>query len=392
MSRWTDLKAIKAKLDRHWQSGDLLRALRRPESLFPLRLPLKQPTSSEMSDCFVEVRDWVQAWQTCETNTDLVLEWRTVQHRQLGRNALPCAVLLDTPEQALRLLRRQADADRFHSLCAPLLGAFPELDDWIDRNPLKVLELADEWPALIAVLRWLRDRPRPGVYLRQLEIPGVDTKFIERRRTILIGLLDRVLTEEAIDLDAIGAKSFERRYGFRDKPVTLRFRILDPEHTLQGLTDLTIPVEDFVRLNLAIERVFVVENEITALAFPSLPSAIVVFGMGYGIERHLAQVDWLADKAIFYWGDIDTHGFQILNRVRAALPQARSLLMDRATLMAHQPLWGREPKPIHHDLPHLNPHEQALYRELVDNRLGDRVRLEQERIGFKQLRQVLDAG
>lgn len=99
--------------------------------------------------------------------------------------------------------------------------------------------------------------------------------------------------------------------------------------------------------------------------------------------------DWLAGKTLFYWGDIDTHGFRILNRVRAAWPHTRSLLMDRATLMAHQPLWGREPKPIHHDLPHLDPHERVLYRDLADNRLGDQVRLEQERIGFDRLRRVL---
>lgn len=389
MSRWTDIKAIKSKLDKRWQTGDLLRALRRPDTLFPLRLPLKQPSSPEMGDCFVEVRDWVQSWQTDEANTDLALEWRSVQHRQVGRNALPRAVLLDTPEQALRLLRRQADADRFLNLCGRLRDAFPELDDWIDRNPLKVLELADDWPALMAVLHWLRDHPRPGVYLRQLEIPGVDTKFIERRRAVLIDLLDQVLPFDAVDRDAVGAKAFERRYGFRDKPVILRFRILDPTYALQGLTDLSIPVEDFARLNLAIERVFVVENEITALAFPDKRSSMVVCGMGYGIDRHLARADWLADKAIFYWGDIDTHGFQILSRVRAALPHTRSLLMDRATLMDHQSLWGQEPKPIHHDLHHLDPHEQALYRDLADNRLGDRVRLEQERIGFERLRRVV---
>lgn len=389
MSRWADLTDIKAKLDKHWQKGDLLRAVRQPDTLFPLRLPVKQPTSAEMADRFVEVRDWVQAWQAHEQALGLSLEWRSVQHRQLGRNALPRAVLFDTPQQALRLVRRQADADRFMNRCTSLLDAFPELGDWVDRNPQTVLEQADDWPALIAVMGWLRDHLRPGLYLRQLEIPGVDTKFIERRRAVLTELLDRVLPEHAIDFDANGARAFEQRYGFRYKPVTLRFRILDPAHAVKGLTDLSLPVRDFASLALPVERVFVVENEITALAFPNLQSAIVIFGMGYGIDRHLARVDWLDDREVFYWGDIDTHGFQILSRVRGVIPQVRSVLMDRATLLAHQSLWGQEPKAIHHELPHLDPHEQALYRDLADNRLGDRVRLEQERIGFERLRRSL---
>ena len=35
---------------------------------------------------------------------------------------------------------------------------------------------------------------------------------------------------------------------------------------------------------------------------------MVIFGGADGIDR-LAQIDWLRDRDIAYWGDIDTHAF-----------------------------------------------------------------------------------
>jgi hypothetical protein len=43
-----------------------------------------------------------------------------------------------------------------------------------------------------------------------------------------------------------------------------------------------------------------------------------------------------------YWGGIDTHGFAILDRLRASIPGAALLLMDENTLQAHRHVWGQE--------------------------------------------------
>lgn len=103
----------------------------------------------------------------------------------------------------------------------------------------------------------------------------------------------------------------------------------------------------------------------------------------------LANAEWIRECEIYYWGDIDTHGFAILNQLRARFPDAHSLLMDRETLMAHQSLWTREPSPERRDLARLTSAEGALYDDLRDNRLGAGVRLEQERIAFGGLRSAL---
>ncbi|MEP6972371.1 MAG: DUF2220 domain-containing protein, partial [Betaproteobacteria bacterium] len=110
-------------------------------------------------------------------------------------------------------------------------------------------------------------------------------------------------------------------------------------------------------------------------------NAIVIFGAGYGWDA-LARSRWLLDCSLVYWGDIDTHGFAILNQLRGQFDAVTSILMDRATLLAHEAHWGSEDKPSRADLPRLNADERALYDDLRDNRIRNGLRLEQERISY----------
>jgi len=196
-----------------------------------------------------------------------------------------------------------------------------------------------------------------------------------------------VLPPEALEA-AAGQRTFEARYGLASKPSQVRFRILDGRLAIQGLTDLAVPAREFASLDLPVERVFITENEINGLAFPGVPGSLVIFGLGYGLDR-LSEVRWLHDRRLHYWGDIDTYGFHILDRLRARFPAAQSFLMDRETLLEHAPLWVRESNPYDGDLPRLTSAERDLYDDLRHNRLGERVRLEQERIPYGWLQRAL---
>ena len=93
----------------------------------------------------------------------------------------------------------------------------------------------------------------------------------------------------------------------------------------------------------------------------------------------------LKRRSIHYWGDIDTHGFGILDQLRGHFDHVVSFLMDRATLDAHVAIWGSEDKPLRVDLHRLTPEERTLYDDLRDNRIRPALRLEQEHIGFHWL-------
>ena len=62
----------------------------------------------------------------------------------------------------------------------------------------------------------------------------------------------------------------------------------------------------------------------------------------------------------------------MLDRLRSAFPNVRSLLMNRETLVAHRSLWVREHAPYRAALSRLDADEQKLFDDLLHDRLGAR--------------------
>ena len=380
--RWSNPSDLRAQVQRRWNRGELLRQIITGEPMFPLRLALKAPTSTEMAERFEAVRTWIAALRGVP---HLRIEMREFTHRLLGSNAIPHTAWVDNRDDALALIGKQRDAAIFRSIVDRTHKAQSQLVTWMAKRPLQTLELANEWDRLMDVIAWMQTHPRPGIYLRQVDISGVHSKFIETHRGVLAEMLDMVLAPEAIDVTHSGGSQFDARYGFREKPLRIRFRILDGHLTpLPGIPqpDVALDADSFARLDIPAERVFITENETNFLAFPEVKHGIVVFGAGYGWDA-LARASWLNECTVHYWGDIDTHGFAILDQLRSRFPRVQSFLMDRETLVHHESLWGEEEDQVLRDLPRLSEQERALFNDLRDNRIRKNLRMEQEMVRFR---------
>ncbi len=378
---WTSPAELREQLQRLWDKGAILTALVAGESLFPKRLNLKAPIAAELQDRFEEARNWAQKLREMP---HVRIEMREFRHRVFGANALPAAAWLDDLPSAIALLGKQKELRTFVEMLDATQARQPALRAWLAKRPQLALTLADVWPLLLDVVSWMQAHPRPGIYLRQMDVPGVHSKFVEAHRSVLCELLDISLPAVALDATAAGTAQFCQRYGFLDKPDRIRFRLLDPACSpLQGLNtpDITLDAKSFTQIDLAIQQVFITENEINFLAFPPVKNSIVIFGAGYGFEA-LGRARWLNQCRLHYWGDIDTHGFAILDKLRNHFSNVESFLMDRNTLNAFKLLWGAEETALLRDLPRLTHDERALYDDLRDNRIQPNLRLEQERISF----------
>jgi len=379
---WTRATDLRAQVQRLWDRGTLLASMVSGESLFPNRLLLKCPTSTEMANHFDDVRVWISELRAI---SHCRLEMREFKHRIFGANAIPSAAWIDSVDDAIALIGKRRDVVRFIVLLDETTERQPQLLGWLANRPLDALALAEVWSRLLDIVAWLQTHPRPGIYLRQVDIPGVHSKFIEAHRGILVALLDIALPVDAINLSASGVNQFASRYGFLDKPQRIRFRNLAPEFGrlpwMPG-ADITLDAESFARLDPKVPRIFITENEINFLAFPLVKDSLVIFGAGYGFEM-LRNIEWLQHCRIHYWGDIDTHGFAILDQLRSQFNHVESFLMDRRTLLAFESQWGKEEKQTLRDLPNLTLDEGMVYDDLRDNRIGKNLRLEQERIGFE---------
>lgn len=354
-------------------------------TLFPRKINLRVPTKSEMARDFESVRLWAREIDALEQRCRI--EHREFNHRELGKNRLPAALWFDTPEQAARFIGETTALTTVRERAKELLEYEPRLKAWVNRKPLKLVELDDRIARLTAVHAWIIARPRPDCYLREVDVAGVDTKFIETHREVLAQWLDLTLPTSEIDDSARGLSGFIQRYGFRERQPRIRMRSLDPalpliqsnDGVLLSQADIALDVDSAAQLAPAHSRVLIVENEINYLALPDLPDTIALFGSGYG-HAAIAKLQWLAGLELIYWGDIDTHGFAILNELRARWPKVRSILMDRETLLEHRTLWGQESSPTRAELAHLDDDERSLYAALVADVYGPQLRLEQERI------------
>ncbi len=345
---------------------------------WPLSIPLGVPTERQARDHLAEVQTWQSRWHGWRGEGEIV--WAERRWSGLGTQKLPERVLLHTPMQVAIWLgeaerwqqateRRALMTARWPLLAGTLSGYYDVLADYAK----------DDFQRLFSMLDWLETHSDSGLYIRQLPVTGVDTKWLEAHKTLIAGLLRAIRPESGEGGDFYGLT------GIRREPVLMRMRLLDAgvRHIAGGLGDITAPVEEIARLHLPLRRIYIVENLQTGLAFGELPGSAIFMRLGYAVDL-FGEIEWLKELPCYYWGDLDTHGFAILNRLRHYLPHAQSLLMDEATLLAHQSFWGQENTPAENvKLPLLTNEEQRLYADICSNRWDVRVRLEQERIPWE---------
>ena len=356
---------------RNWLKG---------EGEWPLRVALGLPTQEAASldaESLRQVRSWVGEWEAWPGPGDV--QWEERQWKRWGAQRLPAVLELssatDVAAAAGQKKRWQTATRRFQLLIArwPVLA---DNDALASRFDVLADYAEDDFQRLIGLLAWVQEHPHSNVYLRQLPVPGLDTKWIHPRRSLAAGLARVLLGEMEAD--------FETLCGLKSPAPRMRVRILCPQlrKCVGGLTDIEAPVEELAALAVAPTYCLVVENLETGLALPDLVGTLCVMKLGAAVGL-LSELPWVRAAKVLYWGDLDSHGFSILAKARTALPQTRSLLMDQATLLAHRDLWVQEKVPCTEtELPTLTAEETATFEGLRTDRWGACVRLEQERIAW----------
>jgi hypothetical protein len=387
---WTTVDELVGKLRARWARGIYLRTHAHGEPFAPIRLPVRSPKAADLIGRLDESLRWIERFDAANrtgTNRQLfVVERQIRRSRALGDNPIPVRAHIDSLGQLCAVLGTTADVEQLDWVLEYTRDTEPDLVDWVASHPTEAIAHHPVWEQILTTVRWIVDHDLSDLDLRHLDAPGIDTKFVDRHRKILRRILDQLLPADLIDSTSA---TFAGRYGFRARPTYARFRLLTPVPQLpEAVTELELRVDELAQVELPITTVFIVENRATYLAFPEVPDAIVIFGGGFGVTV-LDGVPWLARRDLVYWGDLDTHGFAILSRLRERVPTVRSLLMDRSTLLAHREQFAVEPHPTNAELKGLTPEEAELYRDLIEDRYGPSVRLEQERIRFSTVRHAL---
>jgi len=182
--------------------------------------------------------------------------------------------------------------------------------------------------ALGMAVRALHARPQPRCYGREIALPGVSGKFIEA----YLGLITQILRECGSPAWKDG-DDYHRQLGLLQPPRLIRTRMLDaPE------SDIGTTFDRFCR-PAKVDTVIVVENLRSYLTLPSIPHTLAIYGEGRAGQT-LSGVTWLGEVRLFYWGDMDPHGYGILNGLRRTYPNCRSILMGADALDQYWALWS----------------------------------------------------
>lgn len=304
------------------------------ETSFPLEFPVGR-LSKNLAERRQQIDDLRQRSKE-NIEQGYALEWQTVNWRDLGKQTTPRRVVIETLDDYLAVVHKRTEYIQFVSDVERIRLQFPELESWLCANPQAIIEYHGYWDDLLAVCDYFVKHPRPNMYVRELLIP-VHTKFIEQHSRILRDLLDTLLPADAVTPDAT---DFNERFGLKSPSPTIRLRLLEEQLDWKyglRLDDLTLPVEQLAHLladHIQPKTVIIAENMMNFLTLPSYPASVGLFGRGFAVQL-LANVSWLNQCHIIYWGDLDGHGFQILSDLRKLFPHVRSVMMDQQTLDDH---------------------------------------------------------
>lgn len=399
MAMLLSVSELRKKVAASWRSGRIAKAaLGAMDGMFPLEINLGSAGRQALDSEPQKVIEHAQALKKASTRSEggFLVKWQTIRPSGWQSQTVPRYAVFTTPEMAaaflgaaertqLRLLLAVAEKTSFQA---------PELLPLVRAKPLVAIEHAAKWGALLNVVSYFRDNPRPGVSLREIAVPGIDTKFIENNKKILDVMLSWIMPEEALDRSANGVigGGFEQRHGLVVSDSLIRFRLLDPGADRPfGISDFSVPSRDFHVASIPAEVVIICENKRTFQTFPAVAKGIVVWGQGRAVAL-LGRAPWLHGRRLIYWGDIDTYGFSILSHLRSHFPHTESMLMDHKTLQDHRNLWGREldSERCLTRQPHLTLPEAELLRLLINNELGINVRFEQEWLKPALLQEALE--
>ncbi|MHA7683878.1 Wadjet anti-phage system protein JetD domain-containing protein [Cupriavidus sp. PET2-C1] len=311
---------LAAKLARHWQSADMRVARLLQADSWPLSLPIGRPSARAFADETGLVRRHVQRWREMQVGT---VVWQDVAYR--AGNApveVPQSWELRTPSEWVLATGDTAIQAEYRALGQLVQAVDPRFHPLILRQRrLAVDRPAGEVAKASEVALALTPGCAGGRPLRALTVCNIDSKFIERNRALLIQMLDVRFDGLPSEL---GLESFLDAADDSD-----HWLLLVPlAPGLLPFSQQRVRVSELGLLPESVSHILVVENERCLHQLPALADTVAI--LGAGLNLGWMRAEWLAQKHVAYWGDMDTWGLTMLARARQALADVTVVQMNRA--------------------------------------------------------------
>jgi len=379
--KFFEIDKLLNKAEKKYLKGDIFKSFINKENIFPLQFKCKKVSQTVIQKNFNQVQKEIEKL----TKSDLNFVYKIYDFKLLGKQRLPEYLIFESVDIFLKIVNKELEYKQFIESYYKIMAKFPNLKPFISQYPFLLIENSAVLDKILLVVEFLLNNPNSNIYIREISLYNIDTKFIENNKKI-IDLMLSTLQNRTI-LSSLSNFGFEIKYNLKYPLPQVRFLLLDSN--IQGLNDLTVPIDQFEFLNIDIEKVFIVENKITTLSFPKIKNSIVIFGQGYGVSI-LKNVKWLHKKKIYYWGDIDLDGYAILSQIRSYFNCVESIFMDIDTFNKFFYL-----KTVYisnktiKELNFLEKSELEVYNALLNNINNEHIRIEQEKLPYEYIKEKL---
>lgn len=354
---------------------------------------LNTPTEKDVLADMAQTRAWVNSWTNYKGRGQV--QWVERQWSTVGRQCLPESISFERVEDVIQEIGAWAEWSVFATRVACLTTIWPILktSQWLYGNFGYFAQMSElDFSRLSELVQWLQANPVSNCYLRELPVTGIDTKWIEKRKPLILCMM------RAIGMSVPDGVDIETALGLKRVPARIRIRLLCPKMQAShgGVDDLEVPIATAERLCITPRMVIIVENQTTGLALPAIDGAVAIMSMGYGITG-ITTLPWLRTAPlVLYWGDIDTDGMSMLNLARKSCPTVKSFLMSGDTWEAFKAFHvGEDGKKAAStaNMELLTAGELAMMQHLLTLKAqgAQNTRLEQEKISWVDALRALHA-
>lgn len=359
-------KQLSDKLARQWQNADI-REKRLLELEWPIELTISKPTATQLKQDIKEVRTHLEQWRNVTVGK---VVWDKINYRDtLEAIEIPIVWRLDKPSEWIAACENQSINKEFQKL-SHIVGSIDSLFHSLiirqrhltaDKTESEIVQACD-------LALQLQQNCAEGIPLRAFSLAGIDSKFFERHRRLMIKLLD-VRFDGLVS--EIGLESFLGALNENDHWLL----IADLDGSLLPFNQIKVRDNELKTIPLNATNIIIIENEQCLHQLPEIKNTIAILGAGLNLSWMGAP--WLNERRIAYWGDIDTWGLSMLAQARRFQPSLTPLLMTAEVYRQHssdkavpEPKTAGDTPP-----PSLTREEGRLYEYLLSNEKG---RLEQE--------------
>lgn len=355
------------RLSRQWSGADNREKRLLSSDAWPITLSIGKPTAEEFASQTKRVRDHLESWRQISIGE---VTWESMRFRAGSEPIdIPTGWRINTPHEWVAACGDRTISQQFSTL----IETFARVDSRFHRPLTRQLQLidgkaSDELEQAARVALALTPGCAEGRPLRAIQVAGIDSKFIERNRKLIIEFLDALFGEE------VSERGLETFLGACDD--SAHWLLVVP--LCKGLLPFAqqrVRASEIHTNKMPGSHIVVVENERCVHSLPETADAIAILGAGLNLGWMSAQ--WLQETRLAYWGDIDTWGLQMLSRARACVPSLTPLLMSQSVFDAFASTCAvTEEVPADQQAPaNLTHAEKELYQNL---RLSTKGRVEQE--------------